>query len=141
MPGSPIVSRSEAEQRPTHHQFVPGIGYIVHSGPPEMPQGRSGAGKPCKPPQGTEDGSLHFLQPPNQHPKMPMRWLAKHHCWAPMRHGQGNRLAWSDEHLSAAGWAYMRPVEPDELVPPPEDPVSEPEPVVAEPPPKARRRR
>ena len=121
---SPLVSRSEALKRRTHHQFLPGFGYIAHSGPPEVPVGIiKGAGKNCNPPPDTGDGSLHLLRPPNRHPDMVMRWIAKHSAWAPVHHGRGNRLAWAPSHLSSAGWEYQRPMKSGE--PDPSEPVED----------------
>ncbi len=105
---SPLVSRIEALKKPTHHQFVPGIGYLVHSGAPEIPDGAKG-GKNCKPADRTKDGSRHLLKPPGGHPPLLMAWVASEGAWSALKHGAGNRLAWTAEHLSAAGWEYLKP--------------------------------
>lgn len=106
--GSPLVSRPEAHARPTHHQFIRGIGFLKHSGVPELPPGANGA-KNCRPPPKTADGSLHMLQPGNGHPAVKMKWLAAHAAWGSLKPAKGNRLAWPVDHLSKAGWEYVGP--------------------------------
>ena len=104
---SPLVSRSEAAAKRTHHQFVPGIGYLAHSGPPELPGWMSGS-KNCDPPAGTAEGSVHLLRPPSGGTSMEFLWVAAEKAWAPAN-GRGNRLAWPTSHLMRAGWEYDRP--------------------------------
>jgi hypothetical protein len=103
-----FVNRTEAMKNPTRHQYVEGIGYIPHSGPPEfgspvkMP-------KNCLPPAGTKDGTLHEMIPPNGAKPVTMAWWAKHKAWAALHPGKGNRLCWTVDHLSRAGWEYGNP--------------------------------
>lgn len=103
---SPLVSRREAVKDPTRHQMIPGLGYLAHSGPPELPAATKGE-KNCAPPPGTAHGSRHVLRPPGGHSPMILSWLEGHGWSHP--HGKGNRLAWSAEHLSRAGWEYVGP--------------------------------
>jgi hypothetical protein len=103
-----LVNRSTAMQRRTHHQFMPGLGYVAHSGPPDLPPGANGKAN-CDPPAGTADGSVHVMQPPRPHPPMLMVWIAAEKAWASQRPERGNRLAWPPGHLSKAGWEYDSP--------------------------------
>lgn len=105
---SPLVGRSAAVQKMTHHQFVKGLGYIAHSGPPELPAHLAGK-KNCAPPAGTQNDSHHMLRPPNGAPDMVMRWIAGEQAWASLIPEKGNRLAWPVQHLQRAGWEYVGP--------------------------------
>ena len=107
---SPFVSRKEALRKPTHHQFIKGIGYIAHSGPPELPLGSNGA-KNCEPPKNTPDKSVHVLRPPNGARDMTFVWHAADQAWAAIVPDKGNRLAWPTSHLQKAGWAYVGPID------------------------------
>lgn len=91
-----------------NHQFVPGLGYVAHSGPPELPPGSNGTAS-CLPKSDAADGSLHLMQPPHGHPPIAMRWVALEKAWASIQPERGNRLAWPADFLSKAGWAYLRP--------------------------------
>jgi hypothetical protein len=104
-----IVSRAAAMRRRTHHQFVPGLGYIAHAAPPDLPPTSRG-NKNCEPPTGTPDGSIHLIKPPTGAPPMLMTWVAAERAWASTKPGAGNRLAWPTAHLMRAGWEYDRPV-------------------------------
>lgn len=104
----PIVTRREAMKQQTSHQHVTGIGYIVHSGPPELPPSYPVGSKPCSPPAGAADGSLHVLKSP-QGGEIRMRWVAAESAWASLKSEAGNRMAWSPSYLSQAGWEYLRP--------------------------------
>jgi hypothetical protein len=101
----PLASRVEAMKRPTHHQFVPGIGYLVHSGPPDLPPEANGK-KNCLPPTGTADGSVHMLKPPTGADPIAFRWNQADQSWISTRPAKGNRLAWPASHLQRAGWEY-----------------------------------
>ena len=105
---SPLVSRKVALKNRTHHQFIPGIGYLAHDGPPELPAEMSG-GKNCEPPSGSKDGSAHMIRPPNGAAPMAFLWAAGEKAWASPRPEAGNRLAWAPTHLSRAGWEYGGP--------------------------------
>jgi hypothetical protein len=107
---SPIVSRKSAHLKMTHHQYIDGIGYLVHEGPPELPLGHGGGSKNCEPSKGTKDGSEHFLQPPRGAPEMILVWVEAERAWRPPHPGRGNRLAWSTDYLSRAGWEYLQPL-------------------------------
>lgn len=106
----PIVNRATAMLRQTQHQFLQGIGYIVHSGPPDLPAAARGNAN-CDPPPGTAEGSVHLLQPPGAFTHMPMRWISVERAWASLHPGKGNRLAWTTDHLRKAGWEYVGPLE------------------------------
>lgn len=106
----PIVNRREAMKQQTSHQHVSGVGYIVHSGPPELPQGYPVGSKPCTPLAGAADGSLHVLRAP-QGVEMRMRWVGSESAWAALKSDGGNRMAWPPSYLSQAGWEYLRPEE------------------------------
>lgn len=103
-----IRSQQQAHKARTKHQFVPGIGYLEHSGAPDIRPHPAG-GKNCDPAPGTADGSLHTMRPPNGHPPMMMMWIAAEKAWASRQPERGNRLAWSTAHLSKAGWEYVGP--------------------------------
>lgn len=103
---SPLVSKSAAQRRRTHHQFVPGLGYFAHVGPPELPPGHRG-NKSCDPPAGTPDGSVHMLRPSTGIRPIPMIWHAGDRAWGPTKPGKGNRMAWPPDHLKRAGWEYI----------------------------------
>jgi hypothetical protein len=107
----PITNRREAIKRQTGHQHVPGIGYIVHSGPPDLPADYPVGSKPCNPPSGAVDGSLHLMRTP-QGTELKMRWVASEGAWAALKSDQGNRMAWEASYLSRAGWEYVGPDEP-----------------------------
>jgi hypothetical protein len=99
-----FVNRTEAMRDPTRHQYVEGIGYVAHSGAPEFAPVR--APKNCAPPAKTADGSHHMLKPPSGGKPIMMVWWAKHRAWATIHPGKGNRLCWTTDHLSKAGWEY-----------------------------------
>lgn len=101
-----VSTRSIALRRRTHHQFVPGIGYIAHAGPPELPPTANGR-ENCAPPGGTEDQSLHLLKPPGGAPPLAMVWHAGERAWGALKPEKGNRLAWSTDYLMRAGWKYV----------------------------------
>lgn len=103
---TPLVDRETAMAKQTHHQFIPGIGYLAHSAPPPLLPEHTGD-KNCKPPAGTRTGSLHKLQPPGKGAPMTMRWVAAEGAWASPKPGKGHRLAFTCEHLSKAGWQYV----------------------------------
>jgi hypothetical protein len=103
----PIVPRAVAEQAKVRHQFVPGLGYLAHSGPPELGPQHNG-NLLCAPLPSAQDGSRHMLKPPG-YPPMQMVWSARECAWAHPA-GKGNRMAWPVDHLSRAGWAYLNPV-------------------------------
>ena len=50
-----------------------------------------------------------MLRPPNGAPPMEMVWHAGERAWGPMRPDKGNRMAWTPDHLSKAGWEYVGP--------------------------------
>jgi hypothetical protein len=102
-----LANRKQALASPTRHQFVPGVGYIAHAGPPPLPVGANGS-KNCDPLEGTA-ASMHLLQPPGGHPKIAMKWLPAAKAWASPKPGKGNRLAWPAAYLQKAGWAYVGP--------------------------------
>ena len=89
-----VVGKREAHQKKTHHQLIVGVGYIAHSGAPELPAGANGS-KNCDPPAGAKDGSLHLLRPPNGHPPLAFRWITAEQAWESVQPERGNRLAWS----------------------------------------------
>lgn len=98
--------------RPTHHQFVKGIGHISHASEPEIPPGYPVGSKNCLPPPNAKDGSIHLMNPSHGAPPMRMRWLADHKSWASLAPDKGNRMAWSTDHLMRAGWEYLGPDTP-----------------------------
>lgn len=99
--------RAAAEQNPTHHQFEPGNGYVNHGGPPMVPNPVL-LKKNCLPKDTSLDGTLHLLRAPTG-TAMTMIWLPVHRAWANTRIDRGNRLAWTADHLSKAGWEYLKP--------------------------------
>lgn len=101
-----FVSHEKAHKKPTHHQFVRGLGYVHHGCEPDLPSGARGS-KNCAPPEGTKDGTVHLLQPPGSAPPMKMVWIAAEKAWKSQIAGRGNRLAWTPAHLSRAGWSYV----------------------------------
>lgn len=105
---SPLVSRDEALAKPMHHQYVIGIGYLAHDGPPDLPASASGR-KGCCPKKDAAEGSLHVMKPPNGAGPVIMLWSRKHQAWSALNPGKGNRMAWSAEFLMRAGWEYVRP--------------------------------
>jgi hypothetical protein len=105
-----VVEKTAAQRKKTHHQFIPGIGYIAHDGPPELPAGVNGT-KNCDPAKGTKDGSLHLLRPPNGHPPLAFEWIAAERAWESVQPERGNRLAWPADHLKRAGWEYVGPTD------------------------------
>jgi len=105
MPG--LVNRTEAVKKPTHHQFIPGIGHLDHGAEPSLPAGRGGK-KNCDPPPGTRDGSLHKMKA-SSGIVVVMKWITAARSWGPKRPGVGNRMAWTPKHLSVAGWELIGP--------------------------------
>lgn len=101
-----LVTRSTAHAKKTHHQMVAGLGYVAHSGPPELPPGSDGSAN-CDPPATTADGSVHLLRPPNGARPIAMKWVVAERAWESMTPDRGNRLAWPADFLKKAGWAYM----------------------------------
>jgi hypothetical protein len=108
MAALPIVTRAEANRKRTAHQFVAGLGYVTHSGPPELPPGARG-NKNCMPPSGTKDGSMHLLRPPSGAEPIAFVWVTAEQAWAGTNPARGNRLAWPVTHLARAGWEYVGP--------------------------------
>jgi hypothetical protein len=106
---SPLVSRAVAMGKMTHHQFIRSVGFLAHSGPPDLEPHHQGK-KNCAPKAGSANGSRHWLKPGNGHPDIVMTWVAAESAWASTKPDKGNRLAWSVEHLSRAGWEYVGPV-------------------------------
>src|ERR1700674_5287905 len=102
------VTRETAHQKRIHHQFIAGLGYVAHSAPPDLPQTARG-NKNCNPPTGTQDGTLHLMQPPTGAPPIAMVWLQREQAWASTNIARANRLAWPVTHLSRAGWEYSGP--------------------------------
>lgn len=102
------ADRAQALAKRAHHQFVPGLGYIAHGGPPVLPPTAKGD-KPCEPAAGSKDGSRHLLLPPNGGRQMPMLWNAAEKSWSAVRLGRGVRMAFAAAHLSKLGWAYVAP--------------------------------
>lgn len=104
------VTERQAKSAKTKHSFVPGIGYIAQAEPPKFlphPEG----GKNCAPPAGTNDGSRHTLRSPGGKVagiEKTFLWVAAEQAWEPSIMG-GNRLAWTADHLSKAGWEYVGP--------------------------------
>lgn len=105
---SPLVSRSDALKKRTHHQHLRGIGYVAHTAQPELPGSANGK-KNCAPPSGTKDATHHMMKPPNGAAPIRMSWVAAEKAWASMT-GKGNRMAWTTDHLMRAGWEYAGPV-------------------------------
>ena len=105
---TPLVDRATAYKQRTHHQFIPGTGYMVHSGPPELDPLVHKGTKNCAPPAGTKDGSLHVLRPSHGAKPMKMIWIAAERAWASPHPAKGNRLAWTTDHLMKAGWEYLK---------------------------------
>ena len=99
----PVVKQSVAAKKPTHHQFVPGMGYVVHSGEAKIPSPVK-KGKNCAPPAGTKTGAIFDLIPPTGGKPVRMAWNATHRCWLSPRPAQSTRTAFSPEFLSRAGW-------------------------------------
>lgn len=110
---SPLVSKRVADANPTHHQHILGMGYLAHSGAPDLPDHCKGE-ENCAPPQGTANASLHLLKPPGGAPDMIFKWAAKHNAWLSISPGKGNRMAWTVDHLMKAGWRYVGPKPDDE---------------------------
>lgn len=100
------VTKDEALRRRTHCQYLHGQGFVDHGMPPELPEDATGSAS-CMAPVGAEDGSVHVLKPPGAQPEMRMIWIAAESAWAPTVFGKGNRLAWTHDHLSRAGWRYV----------------------------------
>jgi hypothetical protein len=107
MTAIPLVDRKTALKKRTNHERIPGMGYLVHSGPPDLPADASG-NQNCAPPAGTVDGSAHVLKPPGGAKPMRMVWIGAEKAWAHPA-GKGNRLAWPTDHLMRAGWKYVGP--------------------------------
>lgn len=106
---SPLVTRSEAVKQRTHHQLLRGIGYLKHSGPPELPASARGS-KNCEPGAGTRNGTIHLMKPPGGAKPLEMIWVAAERAWASAIPDRGNRLAWPTSHLMRARWEYVGPI-------------------------------
>lgn len=105
----PLATRRAAMLDPTRHQFVRGLGHIPHGAEPDLPPGYPPGSANCLPPAGAADGSVHIMNPSHGAPPMRMRWLAAHQAWAPLSPEKGNRMAWTADYLSRAGWEYAGP--------------------------------
>lgn len=101
----PKLTLQDAMTAPTEHAFLPGHGY-VRLGPPmqifaplKQVQTASAA-----PPSGTKNGTRHTLRAPTGGLLMIFTWNSG--CWF---RPNGNRVAWTSEHLAASGWSYVGP--------------------------------
>lgn len=104
-----MVERNEAIARRTHCQYVHGQGFLDHGAPPALPADASGTAN-CVPDDGAQNGSVHIMRTPGG-TEMNMIWHADEGAWGATVLGKGNRLAWTPEHLSKAGWEYLRPID------------------------------
>ena len=103
------VTEQRAKSAKTRHSFVPGLGYVEHAEPPSFTPHPDG-GKNCAPPPGTKTGSEHVLRSPGGKAgiEKTFLWITAERAWEPVELG-GNRLAWTADHLSKAGWEYVGP--------------------------------
>lgn len=99
------TTRDQAMKRRTAHQFVAGLGYVAHAEMPVPPANAAG-GQNCEPPAKAADGSRHLLKHVGGGSRT-FTWVAAERAWAPIKHGEGNRLAWTVDYLSKAGWEYV----------------------------------
>lgn len=104
-----IVARSQAMRAKTRHQFIQGVGYLPHGGPPELEPHQATGTKNCDPPEMAIDGSQHMLRPPNGAPPRIFVWVKAEKAWEAFPFGVGNRLAWPASHLMKASWEYVGP--------------------------------
>jgi hypothetical protein len=102
-----MSSKVAADRNPTHHQFEPGNGYVNHGGPPQIPNPVL-IKKNCVPKANAQDGSEHQLRAPTG-AIVVLKWLPTHQAWGSPSIDRGNRLAWTADYLSNAGWEYMKP--------------------------------
>lgn len=104
------VTEHQAKNAKTKHSFVPGIGYIAQAEAPKFAPHPAG-GKNCAPPAGTANGSRYTLRSPGGKDgsiEKTFLWVAAEQAWEPEIMG-GNRLAWTVDHLSKAGWECVGP--------------------------------
>jgi hypothetical protein len=107
--GSPLVARHTAIAKQTHHQFIKGIGYLAHEGPPELPRSANGK-KNTNPPAGTKTGFVGLLRPPTGGNPVRFVWVSPEGAWASPAM-KGNRMAWTTTYLQLAGWEYVGPAD------------------------------
>ena len=105
------IKRATAMKKQTGHQFVPGIGYVAQAEEPMGPDGKPipahpNGGKNCAPPAGAANDSKHILRHVGGTDHV-MRWVAAEKAWAPLKPGDGNRMAWPVDYLSKHGWQYV----------------------------------
>lgn len=105
-----ISTRALAEQNLATHSFVPKQGYVDHGAAPLGNPGNHPSTS-CSAPTGAAHDSLHWLQPPGNHPPMKFRWVPAQRVWAVTGAGrlQAHRLGYTDTYLSRAGWSYIGP--------------------------------
>ena len=99
-----IVDRNRAMGAQIRHSFIPLVGYVAHGEePPVNNIGLSTTA--CDPPHDIKDGD-HCLLRSAAGIVVEMTWVGAERAWAPLNIAQGNRLAWTAEHLSRAGWKF-----------------------------------
>lgn len=102
-------SKEAAEKSPTTHRLVLGRGYVNIGKEPAIKEIDKKEQRNCAPPPNTLNATTHLLSPPGNGTPVIMRWLSMQKAWASILPFQGNRMAWTADYLSRAGWAYMRP--------------------------------
>lgn len=108
-----LSTRAAAEKDPARHQFVMGVGYVRHPGPPPV-RTPVAAKKDCSPPAGTADGAKHVLKRSPDGEPVTFAWHAANGSWRPVTTThflKGARMAFQPDYLASIGWEYVGAVE------------------------------
>jgi hypothetical protein len=109
----PLMSTAAAaKQRPSHHVFSPGAGYLYLGELKPWPGHKTIYGTSpkdlCGPPPGTRDQSWHLLQAPQGSHPIAFQWLSEPKEWFRLETKHtARRLGFSPAYLSSHGWKYL----------------------------------
>jgi hypothetical protein len=90
---------------PDQHALVAGQGY-VYAGTLRTPS--TGVTGLCTPPNGTADGTVHLIAPPQGGPAQAFTWNATLKLWMTTS-ALSKRLGFPPDYLSRHGWSYVKP--------------------------------
>lgn len=104
-----MITRNDVDRDRAAHRLIPGQGYrrafkLAIPAQPIAPPSE------CEPVHGTEDLSVHNLNPPVERGSSPMAfvWHASRREWEPVGR-VAKRVAFESVYLAAHGWTYGGP--------------------------------